>query len=51
MTFEIFDIGIILIGYIAGSLTFSIWITKLVKKVDVRDGGSHHATTTKQTRT
>lgn len=33
-------------AYLSGSLTFSIWITKLVKKVDVRDSGSGHATTT-----
>lgn len=33
-------------GYILGSLPFSIWITRLVKKVDVRDAGSGHATTT-----
>ncbi|MCA1899216.1 MAG: glycerol-3-phosphate acyltransferase [Chloroflexi bacterium] len=34
------------IGYLFGSLTFSIWITRLVKGVDVRDSGSGHATTT-----
>ena len=32
-----------LIGYLAGSLPFSVWITKLVKGVDVRDSGSGHA--------
>lgn len=36
----------ILFGYICGSMTPSIWITGLVKGVDVRDGGSGHATTT-----
>jgi glycerol-3-phosphate acyltransferase PlsY len=38
--------GFSLLGYISGSLTFSIWITRLVKGVDVRDSGSRHATTT-----
>ena len=35
-----------LLGYLSGSLPFSIWITRLVKHVDVRDAGSGHATTT-----
>jgi glycerol-3-phosphate acyltransferase PlsY len=35
-----------LLGYLSGSLTPSIWITQLVKGVDVRDSGSGHATTT-----
>ena len=34
------------LGYLCGSLTPSIWITRLVKGVDVRDAGSGHATTT-----
>jgi len=34
------------LGYLCGSLPFSIWVTRFVKNVDVRDGGSHHATTT-----
>lgn len=34
------------IGYISGSLTFSIWVTRFVKNVDVRDAGSGHASTT-----
>jgi glycerol-3-phosphate acyltransferase PlsY len=33
-------------GYLSGSLPFSIWITRYVKQVDVRDAGSGHATTT-----
>ena len=33
-------------GYLCGSLTFAIWITRFVKNVDVRDSGSGHATTT-----
>ncbi len=33
-------------GYLLGSLTFSVWIVRLLKGVDVRDSGSGHATTT-----
>jgi glycerol-3-phosphate acyltransferase PlsY len=32
-----------LLGYLSGSLPFSVWITRRVKGVDVRDGGSGHA--------
>jgi len=39
-------LGFALLGYLFGSLTPSIWITRLVKGVDVRDSGSGHATTT-----
>ena len=35
-----------ILGYLSGSLPFSIWITRYVKHVDVRDSGSGHATTT-----
>lgn len=35
-----------LLGYLAGSLPFSIWVTRYVKQVDVREAGSGHATTT-----
>jgi glycerol-3-phosphate acyltransferase PlsY len=35
-----------ILGYLLGSLPFSIWITRCVKHVDVRDSGSGHATTT-----
>jgi len=35
-----------LLGYLSGSLPFSIWITRYIKQVDVRDAGSGHATTT-----
>jgi acyl phosphate:glycerol-3-phosphate acyltransferase len=35
-----------ILGYLFGSLPFSIWITHYVKHVDVRDSGSGHATTT-----
>ena len=35
-----------LLGYLSGSLPFSIWVTRLAKGVDVRAAGSGHATTT-----
>ena len=34
------------LAYLSGSLPFSIWITRSVKGVDVRESGSGHATTT-----
>jgi acyl phosphate:glycerol-3-phosphate acyltransferase len=34
------------LGYLCGSLPFSIWVTGYVKGVDVREAGSGHATTT-----
>jgi glycerol-3-phosphate acyltransferase PlsY len=34
------------LGYLSGSLPFSIWVTRYVRSVDVRDAGSGHATTT-----
>lgn len=37
---------LLLFGYFAGSLPFSVWVTRRVKGVDVRDSGSGHATTT-----
>ena len=39
-----------LLGYLSGSLPFSIWVTRYVKNVDVRDAGSGHATTTNTVR-
>jgi acyl phosphate:glycerol-3-phosphate acyltransferase len=39
-------LGFALFGYLAGSLPFSIWITKWIKGVDVRSSGSKHATAT-----
>jgi len=45
-TISLYAIGFGLLAYFCGSLTPSIWITRLVKGVDVRDGGSGHATTT-----
>jgi len=35
-----------ILGYLSGSLPFSIWVTRYAKGVDVRDAGSGHATTT-----
>ncbi|HLO15674.1 MAG TPA: glycerol-3-phosphate acyltransferase, partial [Anaerolineales bacterium] len=35
-----------ILGYLSGSLPFSVWVTRLVKGVDVRAAGSGHATTT-----
>lgn len=33
-------------GYIFGSLPFALWVTRLAKDIDIRDGGSGHVTTT-----
>ncbi len=33
-------------GYFIGSLPFALWITRLFKGIDIRDGGSGHVTTT-----
>jgi len=38
--------GLILLGYLSGSLSFALWVTRLRLAVDVRDAGSGHATTT-----
>ena len=38
-----FNLGLLILGYLSGSLPFSVWITRLVKGVDVREGGSRHA--------
>jgi glycerol-3-phosphate acyltransferase PlsY len=40
------DLILPVLGYLCGSLPFSIWVTRFVKGVDVRDSGSGHATTT-----
>lgn len=40
------SLGFCLLGYLSGSLPFALWITRLVKGVDVRQAGSGHATTT-----
>ncbi|MEW6093446.1 MAG: glycerol-3-phosphate acyltransferase, partial [Chloroflexota bacterium] len=41
-----YALGFGLLGYLCGSLPFAIWITRLVKGVDVRAAGSGHATAT-----
>ena len=46
MSIILYALGFALLGYVSGSLPFSIWITRLIKGVDVRDSGSGHATTT-----
>ena len=33
-------------SYLSGSLPFAIWVMRLTKGIDVRDGGSGHMTTT-----
>jgi len=43
--------GFGLLGYLSGSLPFALWITRLLKGVDVRAGGSGHATATNTIRT
>jgi acyl phosphate:glycerol-3-phosphate acyltransferase len=35
-----------LLGYLSGSLPFSVWVTRFAKGMDVREAGSGHATTT-----
>ncbi len=42
----LYALGFALLGYLSGSLPFAVWITRLVKGIDVRDSGSGHATTT-----
>ena len=39
-------LGFALLGYLLGSLPFSIWVTRLFIGVDVREAGSGHATAT-----
>lgn len=46
ITMTILDPALWLLGYLFGSLPFGLWITRLVKGVDVRDSGSGHVTTT-----
>lgn len=46
MTFESLPLSALvfgLFGYLCGSLPFAVWITRLVRGVDVRAGGSGHA--------
>ncbi|HTX91383.1 MAG TPA: glycerol-3-phosphate acyltransferase [Anaerolineales bacterium] len=46
MQTTLYAIGFAILGYLCGSLPFAVWVTRLVKGVDVRDAGSGHATTT-----
>jgi glycerol-3-phosphate acyltransferase PlsY len=46
MQVVLYAIGFGTLGYLCGSLPFAVWITRLVKGVDVRAAGSGHATTT-----
>lgn len=39
-----------LAGYLSGSLPFGLWVTRLAKNIDIRDGGSGHVTTTNTVR-
>lgn len=34
------------LGYLSGSLPFAVWVTRYVKRIDLRTTGSGHATTT-----
>lgn len=38
--------GFCILGYVFGSLPFALWVTRLLKGVDVRDAGSGHISTT-----
>lgn len=42
--------GFVVLGYLSGSLSFALWVTRIAKGVDVREAGSHHATTTNTVR-
>jgi glycerol-3-phosphate acyltransferase PlsY len=46
MQMILYAIGFAILGYLSGSLPFAVWITRLVKGVDVREAGSGHATAT-----
>jgi len=35
-----------IVAYLSGSLPFGLWVTKALKGVDLREGGSRHVTTT-----
>ena len=42
----LYALACLALAYLSGSLTPSIWVTRWVRGVDVRDAGSGHATTT-----
>jgi acyl phosphate:glycerol-3-phosphate acyltransferase len=50
MLIILYALGFGLLGYLCGSLPFAVWITRLVKGVDVRASGSGHATATNTVR-
>lgn len=35
-----------LLGYLSGSLTFAYWLPMIFRGIDIREAGSHHASTT-----
>ena len=50
MLILLYALGFGVLGYLCGSLPFAVWITRLVKGVDVRAAGSGHATATNTVR-
>ena len=42
----LFGLLFCVIGYLLGALPFSLWVTRKIKNIDLRDSGSGHATTT-----
>jgi acyl phosphate:glycerol-3-phosphate acyltransferase len=42
----LYALGFGILGYLFGSIPSAVWVTRLVKGVDVRQAGSGHATTT-----
>ena len=46
ITLLLYTLAFALLGYLSGSLPFAVWITRLLKGVDVREAGSRHATAT-----
>jgi glycerol-3-phosphate acyltransferase PlsY len=42
----LYTLGFALLGYLTGSLSFALWVTRLFKGIDVREAGSRHATAT-----
>ena len=42
----LYTLGFALLGYLTGSLSFALWVTRLFKGIDAREAGSRHATAT-----
>ena len=40
------EFGYAVLGYLSGSMVFALWVTRIVKGIDVRDAGSGHISTT-----